>query len=127
MNKAGKHQVLLVEDEMLVAAMIEEALVDSGYQVVCASRVSHALQLIQEQTFQAAVLDINIGNDVVYPVAALLQERNIPFVFASSVRADTLPVEYATRPMLEKPFRLRHLLETVATLLEGQGPAAAVT
>lgn len=110
----------------MLAAMVEEALVDCGYQVVSAARISKARQLIQEQAFHAAVLDINIGNDVVYPIAALLHERNIPFVFASSARPNTLPREYANRPMLQKPYRLHELMETVAALLEGRRPAAAI-
>ena len=67
-------QILVVEDEAPIALQLEDMLTELGAAVVGpASRVRQALQLLQEQTVDAAVLDLNIAGELVYPVAEALE------------------------------------------------------
>src|ERR1700757_478560 len=77
-------RILVVEDEMLVSMLLVDALGDHGYQVVGpASRVDTAVVLAATESFDAALLDLNIGGKPVYPVAEILAGRGIPFAFVS--------------------------------------------
>ena len=77
-GKAGRHaaagrRVLLVEDEALVAMMIQDCLTESGHSVIGPiSRASEALQAAKEGDYDAAILDINLGDGMAYPVADIL-------------------------------------------------------
>ncbi|HEX8471410.1 MAG TPA: response regulator, partial [Brevundimonas sp.] len=78
-------RVLIVEDEYVIAMEIAGILEDCGAEIVGpAGSVSLAIQLIaQEAPIDAAVLDVNLGRERVFPVAETLNLRNIPFVFAT--------------------------------------------
>jgi DNA-binding response OmpR family regulator len=118
-------RVLLVEDEKVLADMAQAALSNAGYQVVSASRVTDAMHLVAEHPFEAAVLDVRLGKELVFDVAATLIERQIPFMFAAGPSVDFLPSEFADRPMLNKPYRLRQLTQMLDRLLESQGGPSA--
>lgn len=109
-SKFNSLRVLIVEDEAQVALQLEDMLGDLGASVVGpASRVGQALDLLDRQVVDAAVLDLNVAGELVYPVADQLAARGIPFVFATGYGADALTDTYRTRPVLEKPFRLSQL------------------
>lgn len=109
-SKFNSLRVLIVEDEAQVALQLEDMLGDLGASVVGpASRVGQALDLLDRQVVDAAVLDLNVAGELVYPVADQLAARGIPFVFATGYGADALTDAYRTRPVLEKPFRLSQL------------------
>ena len=77
-------RILVVEDEMLIAVLIEEMLQGLGCQVVGpVSRLDAALRLAHEEPLDAAILDVRIRGGQVFPVAEELPARNIPFVLAS--------------------------------------------
>jgi CheY-like chemotaxis protein len=98
-------RVLVVEDEMLVAMDIAALLQDIGCRVVGpAGTLAVALPLACDEELDAAILDVNLENKGVEPVAAELARRNIPFVFATGYVRDDLPVRFRDRPVLEKPF-----------------------
>jgi CheY-like chemotaxis protein len=80
---AGK-RVLVVEDEMLIALLIEEFLTDLGCGIVGPyGSVQAVLTAVQNEPADLAVLDVNLNGEKVYPVAERLPERHIPFVFLS--------------------------------------------
>jgi CheY-like chemotaxis protein len=84
LKRAGRPRVLLVEDEALVAMMVQECLAEFGYQVIgpiCTA--SEAVAKAKDGRFEAAVLDINLGDGAVYPVADILAARGVPFVFVT--------------------------------------------
>ena len=83
--------VLVVEDEMCLAMMLEDLLSDSGYRVVLASRVQEAQRLVDEESIDAAILDVNVNGEQAYPVAERLRERGVPFLFASATAARAFP------------------------------------
>jgi CheY-like chemotaxis protein len=109
--------VLIVEDEMLVAMNIEDMLLDLGHEVAgIASRLAAALQLAGEASFDAAMLDINLAGENSFPVADLLAERGIPFLFATGYGLQGIEERYRSRPLLQKPFRAHDLGMALAAL-----------
>jgi DNA-binding response OmpR family regulator len=107
---ANGRPVLLVEDEMALVVMIEDALLRLGVRVVGpVARLDAALRLAREAPIDAAVLDINIRGGNSYPVADILTERSIPFVFCTGYGDWALEERYRDRPRLTKPFNSRDL------------------
>ena len=96
--------VLLVEDEMCLAMMLQDLLEDAGYRVVKASRIPAALSLAEEEDIDAAILDVNVAGRDVFPVADQLRRRGVPFMFASGYGDRGLPGEFRGYPMLQKPY-----------------------
>ncbi len=95
---------------MLVAMNIEDMLLDLGHEVAgLAGRLDAALSLAREADFDLAMLDVNLAGETSFPVAALLAERGIPFLFATGYGIKGISEEYRGRPVLQKPFRARDL------------------
>lgn len=100
-------RILVVEDEMLVAMLIEDAVTDLGHQVVGpAMRLDAALAAAGEEDFDFAILDINLAGKQSFPVADRLIERGIPFMFASGYGLAGLVDPYRSAPVLQKPFEV---------------------
>jgi DNA-binding response OmpR family regulator len=111
-------RVLVVEDEFLVAMLIEDMLTSAGCVVAGPiPRLSDALDAVDRGTYDAAVLDVNLGGDRVYPVADALSRRNVPFVFITGYGTSGLPGEYAERPRLGKPFKMADLLGMLSSVV----------
>lgn len=106
--------ILLVEDEMMVAMMFEDALTDLGYRVIKAARVAKAVQIAAAETVDGAILDMNVAGEAVYPVAEMLQGRGIPFIFATGYGSEGLRPDYLGCPLLAKPFHLENLKRITA-------------
>ena len=100
--------MLVVEDEPLVAMMVEDMLVDLGWTVVGpASSLEEALRRAAEGGFDVALLDVNLNGERSDPVAELLRARGLPLVFATGYGSSTStnPAE----PVLHKPYRADQL------------------
>jgi PAS domain S-box-containing protein len=109
----GRPRVLLVEDEALVAMMIQECLGDLGYQVVGPiATATEAAVRAQDGNFEAAVLDINLGDGAVYPIADLLTARGVPFVFVTGYDAESVEPRFRDTPILQKPIE-RDVLQRI--------------
>lgn len=103
-------RILIVEDEMVVAMLLEDMLEDLGYQVAAtAARESEALAAIAAIEIDAAILDVNLNGKRSYPIADALIERGIPLVFATGYGAGSLEHDYRDHPLLSKPFRISDL------------------
>jgi CheY-like chemotaxis protein len=99
--------VLAVEDEGLVAMWLEDLLGELGCVVVGpANTIPSALKLLDEHRIQAAVLDINIAGEKVFPVADRLAQLEVPFVFATGYGASGVLEPHAHRPVVQKPYTL---------------------
>ena len=119
-------RILVVEDEMLIAVLIEEMLQGLGCQVVGpVSRLDAALRLAHEEPLDAAILDVRIRGGQVYPVAEELLARNIPFVLASGYGDWALPENLQHQPRLTKPFRQHDLEEQVRLLMTRATPSTS--
>ena len=111
-------RVLVVEDEYLVAILIEEILESAGCVVMGPiPRLPEALDAAHHDNCDAAVLDVNLAGERINPVADALSERNVPFLFVTGYGASALPSEYAERPRLCKPFRMAELLGALASVV----------
>jgi ActR/RegA family two-component response regulator len=109
-------RLLVVEDEYLIAAALERALEDRGAEVVGpAGSVEGALRLVEAEgdRLDGAVLDINLRDERVYPVADVLAARGVPFVFLTGYDAQVIPDTYAGVPRSEKPVSTALLARTL--------------
>ncbi len=98
-------RILIVEDEMLVAMLVEDVVLDLGHEVVGpAMRLEDALLAVDELQFDFAILDINLAGKQSFPVADRLTQRGTPFIFASGYGAAGLAEAYRAAPILQKPF-----------------------
>jgi len=112
-------RILVVEDEALIAMLLEAALEDAGCVVVGPyDRLSDALEAARRDDFDAALLDVNLGGEKVFPVAELLAERNIPFMLLSGYGENATPAEHAGWPTHGKPFNTDELLVAISGLVE---------
>jgi PAS domain S-box-containing protein len=121
-SKLSGRRLLVIEDEPLVAldliACIEDA---DGIVVGPAGSEKDALQLIETETVDAALLDANLHGKPVDRIAAALTGRNIPFVFVSGHNRDGLPAPFAKAPLVGKPFTHAQIVDTVGNLLQRDG------
>jgi DNA-binding response OmpR family regulator len=114
-------RVLIVEDEAMIAMLIEDMILDFGSEVVGpAAKIAEALALARDAELDAAVLDVKVGDTVVFPVADVLAERGIPFIFATGYGSSGLPARFIGSPTLPKPFSYDVLAEALRAALAGQ-------
>ena len=111
-------RVLLVEDEYLIRMLLEDMLADLGYAVAHAvGTIAEASRIAAAGAFDVAILDVNVDGEEVYPVADILAQRGLPFVFVTGYGEGSLPAKYSSRPALQKPFQTEQLRATLAGLL----------
>lgn len=114
-RQAPSRQILLVEDEMLLAMVLEEMVVEAGHTARRTARLSEAMELVRSEPFAAAVLDVNIGGEPVFPLAALLRERGIPFCFATGYGIQA--PEFRDCMVLQKPYGVAEFSRALQSLL----------
>lgn len=119
MNKpVSGRRVLVVEDEVMVAWLLEDLLADLGYAIVGpAARVNQALAMIETEPIDVAVLDVNLNGEMSYPVADALAARGVPFVFVTGYDKNRMLNGYRRFSILQKPFHRSELSDTLAKLL----------
>ncbi|MDQ2764962.1 MAG: response regulator [Pseudomonadota bacterium] len=119
---AEGRKVLVVEDQMVVVLIIEEALVGLGADIVGpVAHVTAALELARDAPLDAAVLDVNIRDGNTCAVADVLAKRAIPFVFCSGYSDWALEERHRGRPRLSKPYTPEALQEGLIQLLSAPG------
>lgn len=102
---AGR-RILVVEDEMLIAMMLEDLLIELGCEVVGpVSTVAGGLKLAAEERLDGAVLDVNLGQERAFPIADALRAAGVPFVFVTGYGAAGLTGVHCGHPTIQKPFR----------------------
>lgn len=102
---SSAQRVLIVEDEALVGMALEDALGFLGLDVIgVAGTVDEALARIEAETFDGAILDVQLHGKDVLPVAESLERRGIPFVFATGYGRAGIPEKYRDALVLQKPF-----------------------
>ncbi|MBK5265665.1 MAG: response regulator [Alphaproteobacteria bacterium] len=102
--------IFIVEDEPMISLMLEDFLDTLGYGV---SGIADTLESGHEGAcvggFDAAILDCNLSGDKVWPVAEVLIERDVPFLFVTGGSSDDIPGRFTTCPTLEKPFTMANV------------------
>ena len=122
---AGR-RILVVEDEMLVLMNIEMALEELGCTAICAAAsVAEALMLLATQSFDAAMIDVNLGGEKSYPVADALVQRGIPFAFSTGYGDHGDRLDLDDRPVLIKPYLTADLRAVFEQLIAENPPLSA--
>ena len=107
------NRLLLVEDEALVAMALKDMLTELGFEVVGAfNKVTEALAVVTNQDVNAAVLDVNLGGELIYPVADSLVAKGVPFVFITGYGAEAIDDRFASYRVLQKPIQRQMLQNT---------------
>jgi CheY-like chemotaxis protein len=117
-------KVMVVEDEALVAMVLEETLAEFGCVVTgSAATVGEALSQLEETaSLDAAILDVNLGGEKVFPVADALLSRGVPFMFCTGYGPADLAFRYPQSRLLNKPYEPGTLAATLKGLGRGHGP-----
>jgi CheY-like chemotaxis protein len=112
-------RVLVVEDEATVAMLIEDMLEDLGCTVVASiASLAAARDVATGAEIDLAMLDVNVAGELIFPIAHLLRERRIPFLFSTGYGMAGLPAEFLDCPVLAKPFSQSELQEKVVRALD---------
>lgn len=112
-------RILVVEDEYHIAEEVSEALAEEGAEVLGpVATVPDALAIAEgEERINAALLDVNLGGGMIWPVVDLLVGRNVPVVLTTGYDAGSLPERYAHLPRCEKPVALREITSALRRAL----------
>ncbi len=127
MGGVAGRSILIVEDEMLLAMDIEELVRAAGGSVIGpVGTMAEAVRKLRESKPDAAILDVNISGELVFPVADALYDAGIPFMIVTGYGLDHVPERHRARPFLQKPYKAAALIETLARMLEsGKGAPEA--
>lgn len=111
-------KVLIVEDEGFVAMLIEEMLEELGCEIAASvAGLEQACAIAASAKIELAVLDVNLAGQQSFPVARILRERGVPFMFSTGYGTAGLPAEFSGSPVLAKPFSAKTLEQTAALAL----------
>jgi DNA-binding response OmpR family regulator len=111
-------RILIIEDEAILALVLEEFLTDAGFEIAgIAGRLETALALIQRGVTDAAILDANLAGVSSAPAAAALTARGVPFVVVSGYLPEQQPGAFAGALCLRKPCRPDDLVRALHSLL----------
>jgi DNA-binding response OmpR family regulator len=121
MQGLGGRRVLIVEDDPLIAMDLQHILEDAGGVVIGpADSLASAFAIVQRDQVDAAVLDVRLETGDSLPLANLLHERGVPFLFQTS-DPDLIQGLYAGVPVLRKPFRPAELVAELIALVHNRG------
>ena len=111
-------RVMVVEDELAIAMMLEMAL-DEQQRIVAGpyGSLDEAVSAARSEPVDAALLDINLAGEMVFPAAEALAERGVPFLLLSGYGDTRLPPDKQDWPICAKPFNLDDLISRLARLV----------
>ncbi len=111
-------RILLVEDSPVVGPFTVDVLADLGCEVVGpAPTMASARKIIAEGVFDAALMDIHIRGERVFPLCEMLEALTVPFVFTSGYTDWTMPDKWKDRPRLQKPYTVGQVEDVLKDLL----------
>ena len=117
-ERAAGKRILVTEDEFLVALVVEETLQSIGCSVLGPfADLAEATEVATREQVDAAVLDINLRGEMVYPLAEHLHLQGIPFVFTTGYAVKDVPEEFRVFECLQKPVSKRTLEQVVRRML----------
>ena len=117
MNRSRR--VLIVEDEIMLAMLLEDVLSEMGHEVVAsARRLEEGMQLAKTSPIDVAILDVNINGKQSFPVAEILRDREIPFCFVTGYGRKGVTSVFSDTPVLSKPYSVPALKSVLDALLQ---------
>lgn len=103
-------RALVVEDEGSVALLIEEMLAELGCEIAASiATLESALRFVSSNSFDFAVLDVNLDGELVFPVAEILKSRQLPFLFSTGYGRIGVSETFKDHEVLNKPFTIEEL------------------
>jgi CheY-like chemotaxis protein len=118
----GGRRILVIEDSPVVAPFTVDVLGDLGCLVVGpAPNMAAARELLDGEEFDAAILDVHIRGERVFPLCDLLVAKGVPFVLTSGYADWQMPEKWQDRPRLQKPYTIDQVEEALNALLDGKG------
>ena len=118
MHQFSERRVLVVEDEALIGLDVKDTLVALGCQVLGPiATVATAIRTVTTNHLDAAVLDINLGKELSFPIADALSNAAVPFIFLTGYNREIVPVAHRNRPLVRKPFLPKALVAELARVL----------
>lgn len=125
MNELSGLRILVAEDETILSLMIEDLLLDAGATVIGpAPSVGTAMVLLCSEPVDGAVLDFNLGGEMIVPVADVLTLRQIPFVIVTGYGPKRVNTHYPKATVLNKPIDLRSFAGAVLRSFKGKNAQA---
>jgi CheY-like chemotaxis protein len=113
-------RILLVEDSPVVGPFTADILTDLGcVPVGPAPNMASARELIDGDQFDAAIMDVHIRGERVFPLCDLLVAKGVPFVLTSGYADWQMPEQWRDRPRLQKPYTIDGLADALSRLLGG--------
>jgi CheY-like chemotaxis protein len=114
-------RILVVEDEAAISLLLEDMLLELGCEVVGpAGRLTAALDLADSETFDLAILDVNVAGESIYPLVETLEKRNVPFIFSTGYGSAGIKDVYRDRPVVQKPFAQHDLRQSLLAALNAR-------
>jgi DNA-binding response OmpR family regulator len=114
---ASRGRILIVEDDVLLSMDVEAILEQNGFDVLIAASLPEALRLLKEGAADGAVIDVNLKGTMSFPAADALSDANIPFLVLTGHSRDMMPPRHRTRPFLQKPYKVEHLVQAVIGMM----------
>jgi DNA-binding response OmpR family regulator len=109
-------RVLIVEDEAMIAMLVEDMLTVLGYEVAgIAYRLEDALGAARAADIDLAILDVNLSGEASFPVAEILRERGVPFIFATGYGTAGHKGDFGDALVLKKPFNVKGLAQALSS------------
>lgn len=123
-TKAAQGRVLVVEDDYFIANDVCDSLATMGCNVVGPfPSVEAATAAVESEPLDAAVLDVNLAGDAVYPLARKLIRRRVPLLFVTGYSSERISKKFAAVPRLTKPILPGQLQTAVARLIGDRQPS----
>lgn len=125
LSELSGRRIFLVEDESLVALMIEAMIEELGASVIgTESKIEESLAFVAKRhsEIDVALLDLNLGGKRSYDVAQALTDQGIPLVFSTGYSDDSILPEWRNQPLLGKPFQLAELESALKGAVAARAP-----
>lgn len=111
-------RVLLLEDETMIQMLIEDYVLDLGYDVISTSSLEEAIAVAESNNFDIAILDINLGDGTTsFPLAEMFLARDVPFAFMTGYHAQGIE-GFESVSKLSKPINFKMLEKTLCDLAQ---------
>jgi CheY-like chemotaxis protein len=119
-----RKRVLVVEDSPVVAPFTADVLEELGYAVIGpAPNMAAAREMIEDELFDAAIMDVHIRGERVFPLCEALAAKGVPFVLTSGYADWQIPDKWEDRPRLQKPYTIDEVEAALAGALASSATA----